>query len=89
MICYDKYGKMTPEFQQYQQVVWDSFRGVAEKITLQAIAAGVCPNAIRDSMVKAVECGSVVASAQAFVDHNRHKPDRDSPEWHMGFVKGL
>lgn len=89
MIAYDKYGKMTPEFQEYQQVVWDSFRGTAEKVTLQAIAAGVCPNAIRDSMVKAVECGSIVASAQAFVDDHQQKPNRDSPEGHMGFVKGL
>lgn len=89
MIAYDKYGKMTPEFQEYQQVIWDSFRGTAEKVTLQAIAAGVCPNAIRDSMVKAVECGSIVACAQSFVDDHQQRSKEGSTSSHTNPVKGL
>lgn len=29
MICYDKYGKMTPEFHAYQQEAWDKLRAIA------------------------------------------------------------
>lgn len=90
MICYDKYGKMTAEFQSYQQVAWDCFRAMAEKLTKRAIEDGVCPNAMRDAMTKAVECGCVLASTQSFVDDNAKKVSKKGdPEWHMGFVKGL
>ncbi|ATS93527.1 hypothetical protein P1A145kb_p127 [Pectobacterium phage DU_PP_I] len=90
MICYDKYGKMTPEFQAYQQEAWDKLRAIAGQLTKQAIASGVCPNAMRDTMTKAIECGCVVASAEVFVEDNKKEvPHRGSPDWHMGLVKGL
>ncbi len=90
MICYDKYGKMTPEFQAYQQDAWDKLRAIAGQLTKQAIANGVCPNAMRDAMIKAIECGCIVAGAEVFVEDNKHNvPERGSPGWHMGFVKGL
>lgn len=68
MICYDKYGKMTPEFKQYQQFAWDTFRKSAEELTALAIKEGVCPNAFRDTLRSAVECGNLLASQQAYVD---------------------
>lgn len=68
MICYDKYGKMTPDFSKYQQAAWDRLREVAEEITAQAIKDGVCPHAILDTMSAAVQCGSLLASQQAYVD---------------------
>lgn len=90
MICYDKYGKMTPDFQAYQQEAWDKLRAIAEQLTKKAIASGVCPNAMRDTMTKAIECGCLVASAEVFVEDNKKEvPRRGSPEWHMGLVKGL
>lgn len=90
MICYDKYGKMTPEFQAYQQEAWDKQLAIAGQLTKQAIASGVCPNAMRDTMTKAIECGCVVASAEVFVEDNKKEvPHRGSPEWHIGLVKGL
>ncbi|MGL5281314.1 MAG: hypothetical protein ACRC8W_06060 [Plesiomonas shigelloides] len=81
MICYDKYGKMTPEFQAYQQEAWDKLRAIAGQLTQQAIANGVCPNAMRDTMIKAIECGSVVACAKAYTeDHTKPTSDpRTSP----------
>ncbi|QPI18200.1 hypothetical protein POP15_152 [Pectobacterium phage POP15] len=89
MICYDKYGKMTPEFSKYQQSAWDRVRLVAEEITAQAIRDGVCPQAVLGTMTAAVNCGSVLASQQAYVDdHIKLRTER--PEgWHMGLVKGL
>lgn len=90
MIAYDKYGKMTPEFQAYQQEAWDKLRAIAGQLTKQAIASGVCPNAMRYTMTKAIECGCVVASAEVFVEDNKKEvPHRGSPDWHMGLVKGL
>lgn len=68
MIAYDKYGKMTPEFSNYQQAAWDRLRQVAEEITAQAIKDEVCPHAILDTMTAAVQCGSLLASQQAYVD---------------------
>lgn len=75
MIAYDKYGKMTPEFSKYQQEAWDRLRVISEQLSAQAIKDGVCPNAFRDTMVKAIECGSVMACAKAYVDdHNKASP---------------
>lgn len=85
MIAYDKYGKMTPEFQAYQQEAWDKLRAIAEALTAKAIEDGVCPNALRDTMTRAIECGSVVACQKSYVDAFR----KGSNEWHTGFVKGL
>lgn len=90
MIAYDKYGKMTPEFQAYQQEAWNKLRAIAGQLTKQAIASGVCPNAMRDTMTKAIECGCVVACAEVYVEDNRKEtPQKGSPDWHMGLVKGL
>lgn len=75
MIAFDKYGKMTPEFSRYQQAAWDDLRARAEAYTELAIKDGVCPNAIRDTMVKAVECGSIIACAEAYTkDHTVDLP---------------
>lgn len=70
MIAYDKYGKMTPEFSKYQQEAWDKLRAISEQLSAQAIKDGVCPNAFRDTMVKAIECGSVIACAKAYTENH-------------------
>lgn len=41
MIAFDKYGKMTPEFQAYQQAAWDDLRARAEAYAELAIKEGV------------------------------------------------
>lgn len=70
MIAFDKYGKMTPEFQAYQQAAWDDLRARAEAYAELAIKEGVCPNAMRDTMKMAIECGSVIACAKEYTkDH--------------------
>lgn len=90
MICYDKYGKMTPEFQAYQQEAWDKLRAIAEQLAKQAIASGVCPNAMQDTMTKAIECGCVLACVEVYVGDNRKEtPQKGSPDWYMGLVKSL
>lgn len=89
MICYDKYGKMTPEFQQYQQVAWEQLRRLAEEITTKAIKDGVCPKAIQDTMSTAVDCGFVLASQQAYVNDHTERQNERPDGWHMGMVKGL
>lgn len=85
MICYDKYGKMTPEFQSYQQEAWDKLRVISEALTAKAIQDGVCPNALRDTMTRAIECGSVLACQKSYVDAYK----KGSDECHTGLVKGL
>lgn len=67
MIAYGKYGEMTPEFQKYQQETWDKLRKISEVLASQALRDGVCPMAFRESMMRAVECGSVMACAKARV----------------------
>lgn len=74
MICYDKYGKMTTEFQAYQQETWDKLRAISEQLSAQAIKDGVCPNAFRDTMVKAIECGSTLVCLKAYVDDLHKAP---------------
>lgn len=66
MIAFDKYGKMTPEFARYQQAAWDDLRTLSETYTAQAIKDGVCPNAMRDTMRVAIECGSAMACTKAY-----------------------
>lgn len=84
MIPYDKYGKMTPEFSRYQQAAWDDLRARAEAYTELAIKDGVCPNAMRDTMKMAMECGSVVACAKAYTkDHTVDLPS-NLPRGGMG-----
>lgn len=80
MICYDKYGKMTPEFQAYQQEAWDKLRAISGALTAKAIGDGVCPNALRDTMTRAIECGSVVACQKYYVDdHTKTHPAPNMP----------
>lgn len=81
MICYDKYGKMTPEFATYQQMAWEQLRTLAEEITAKAIQDRVCPKAIQDTMKTAIDCGCVLASQQAYVDdHTKaHKSSSTQP----------
>lgn len=78
MICYDKYGKMTPEFQQYQQMAWEQLRTLAEEITAKAIQDRVCPKAIQDTMKTAIDCGCILASQQAYVDDNIKRRQADN-----------
>lgn len=85
MIEYTKYGRMTPEFAKYQQDAWDKLRSIAEEITTKAIEDGVCPNAIRDTMKRAIVCGNEVAANKA----HAKSIERTDPTWHMGLVKGL
>lgn len=66
MICYDKYGKMTKEYTEYQQSAWDKFRRASEELTAKAIADGVCPKALCETMTRAIECGNVIACANAY-----------------------
>lgn len=61
---------MTPEFQAYQQETWDKLRAISEQLSAQAIKDGVCPNAMRDTMVKAIGCGSVIACAKAYTENH-------------------
>lgn len=77
MICYDKYGKMTPEFATYQQEAWGQVRVLAEELTKKAIEDGVCPQALRNTMQAAVDCGSLLASQQVYVDD--HTKGRTAP----------
>lgn len=89
MICYDKYGKMTPEFKEYQQFAWERLREEAEILTAKAIRDGVCPMALLNTMQAALHCGSVLASQQAYVDDHTKRQNERPEGWHMGMVKGL
>lgn len=81
MICYTKYGKMTKDYQAYQEGAWERLRKLAEELTTKAIADGVCPNAMRDTMTSAIECGSVIACASAYTkDYMKDAQDpREAP----------
>ena len=80
MICYDKYGKMTREFATYQQEAWDKVRALAEELTAKAIQDGVCPQALRGTMQAGIDCGSLLASQQAYVDdHTKGRQDPNVP----------
>lgn len=86
MTSYDKYGRMTVEFRDYQFAAWDAIRKMAEQITRQAIADGVCPIAMQKTMQTAVECGVAVEANRLFV---RDAVRGGSDDVHMGMVKGL
>lgn len=86
MTAYDKYGRMTPEFREYQFAAWLSLRKMAMEVTKQAIADGVCPVAMQRTMQNAIECGVTVESNRLFV---RDAVSNGSDDAHMGMVKGL
>ena len=81
MICYNRYGKMTPEFKEYQQETWDKFRNLAEEITKKAIKDGVCPQGMLGTMRVAVECGTTIACAHSYCnDYAENGPGWLHPE---------